>query len=144
MSTLAVHHSVVLCEGLLTPRQRLFCARIAAGASGAEAARQAGYSANAATQQASRLLNQAKVRQEVDRIVADQQRLQQAALDRMLSKVETVYSHAIRQRQCAAALKAIEMEAVLRQSGARSLPQAVSPADLQGEADAASDDDIQP
>ena len=90
------------------------------------------------------MLNQAKVRQEVDRIVADQQRLQQAALDRMLSKVETVYSHAIRQRQCAAALKAIEMEAVLRQSGARSLPEAVSPADLQDEAEAPRDDDIQP
>ena len=130
MSTPAVHHLVPARELDLTPRQRLFCARIAGGASGAEAARQAGYSHATAAQQASRMLRKPEVRAEVDRLLADQFHVQQAALDRMLSKVEEVYRHAVRQRQCAAALRAIEVEAALRQNGAKSLPADVSPVDL--------------
>ncbi len=126
-----VHRLITENTTDLTPRQRVFCARIVGGASGAEAARQAGYSAQVAAQQASRLLAQGKIRQEVARLNADAAAAGQAALDRMLSKVEQVYTHAIRQRQCAAALRAIEIEGALRQHGARSLPADVLPSDLE-------------
>jgi hypothetical protein len=115
----------------LTPRQRLFCARVAGGATGAEAARQAGYSTHSAAQQASRLLGQDMIRRKIASLNADAATARQAALDRMLNKVEQVYTHAIRQRQCAAALRAIEVEGVLRQNGARSLPIDLLPDDLE-------------
>ena len=130
MSDLAVHRLDQVPVAPLTPRQRLFCARIAGGASGTEAARQAGYAGSTAPQQASRLRRQPHVRQEIERLRQDAGQASQAALDRMLSKVERVFADAVRQHQCAAALHAVSMEAELRRDGARSLPDNVSPADL--------------
>jgi|GEM_PF-1621114 len=130
MSQPAVHRLAAAESGPLTPRQRLFCARIAGGSSGAEAARDAGYARRTAAQQASRLLRQHAIRAEVERLRADAGHLQRAALDRMLSKVERIYASAIRQHQCAAALRAVEMEGALRRLGAHSLPEGVSPADI--------------
>ena len=52
----------------LSPRQTIFCQRLVAGASGAEAARLVGYSAVAAAQQASRLLRNPKMLAELNRL----------------------------------------------------------------------------
>lgn len=106
----------------LNPRQELFCARIAGGASGAEAARAAGYSRESAAQQASRLLRQPAIRAEIARNQADDDLAQRAAMDRALAKAEEVYTYAIRERQCSAAVRAILLEAALRSGGAGKLP----------------------
>ncbi len=116
----------------LSGRRRLFCERIAAGASGAEAARAAGYAASNAAQQAWRLLQKPVVQAEVERLRESAELRSQAELDRLLAKVERVFSRAIRDGQCAAALRAVQLEFMLRGRGARSLPDDVSPADLAG------------
>lgn len=115
----------------LTGRRRFFCQRIAAGANGAEAARAAGFSAAAAAQQAYRLLRDPAVAAEIERLRQDMELRMQAELDRLLAKVEGVFAKAIRDGQCSPALRAIEMEALLRARGARSLPDGVLPADVE-------------
>ena len=127
----AVHHlNAALSGSRLSGRQRLFCNRIAGGASGAEAARQAGYSAAAASQQAWRLLQNPQVQAEIERVKAAPELRQQAELDRLLAKVEGVFAKAVRDGQCAPALRAVQMEARLRERGAQSLPEDVLPAEL--------------
>ncbi len=114
----------------LSGRQRLFCRRIAGGASGAEAARQAGYAASVAAQQAWRLLQNPNILGEIARVRAEPALRSQAELDRLLAKVEGVFAKAIRDGQCSPALRAVEMEALLRAKGALSLPDDIGPADL--------------
>ena len=114
----------------LSARQRMFCQRLAAGASGAEAARAAGYSPQAAAQQASRMLRNPRVLGEIERLVLSPQLREQAELDRLLSKVETIFSKALRDGQCSPALRAVELEAALRTRGAKTVPEGVSPADI--------------
>ena len=121
----------------LSGRRTLFCQRIAAGASGAEAARAAGYKASSATQQAWRLLREPAVLAEIERLRTSQALREQAELDRLLAKVEGVYSKAVRNGQCSPALRAVQLESSLRDRGARSLPDGVSPADVHGERPAA-------
>ena len=126
-----VHQLVNVQQSPLSPRQRLFCARIAGGASGAEAARQAGYSVATAAQQASRLLRQRQVQGEIERLAGDDSVAERAMLDRLLNKVQRVYDRALRDSRCSAALRAIEMEASLRSLGARTLPEGVTAAALE-------------
>ena len=114
----------------LTGRQLLFCNRIAGGASGAEAARQAGYSGAAAAQQAWRLLKNAEVQAEIERIRNAAALRAQAELDRLLSKVEGVFVRAYRDGQCSPALDAIRLEAILRSQGAQTLPDDVMPSEI--------------
>ena len=121
----------------LSGRQRLFCNRVAGGASGAEAARQAGYSATAAAQQAWRMLRSPEVQEEIQRIRTAPALREQAELDRLLTKVEGVFTKAIRDGQCSPALRAVRMEAQLRAQGAQTLPENVTPLEI---ADAMNED----
>lgn len=118
----------------LSGRQRLFCSRVAGGASGAEAARQAGYSVAVASQQAWRLLQNPRVKAEIERIRLEPELRAQAELDRLLAKVEGVFTKAVRDGQCAPALRAVQLEARLRARGAQTLPWDVTPVDLAEEA----------
>jgi hypothetical protein len=114
-------------------RRTVFSQRIAAGASGAEAARAAGYKPSSASQQAWRLLRDPAVQAEIERLRASDALRKQAELDRLLAKVEGLYLKAIRNGQCSSALRAVELELTLREHGARSLPDGVSPADIEAE-----------
>ena len=114
-------------------RRTVFSQRIAAGASGAEAARAAGYKASSATQQAWRLLREPAVQAEIERLRASDTLRKQAELDRLLAKVESLYTKAVHNGQCGSALRAVELELTLREHGARSLPDGVSPADIEAE-----------
>jgi phage terminase small subunit len=117
----------------LTARQHIFCRRLIAGASGAEAARQAGYSIAGAARQASRMLRNPAIAAEIERLRGDSTTRARAELDRLLSKVERVFAKALADNQCGAALRAIELEAMLRSRGARSLPEDVSPVDVEND-----------
>ena len=127
----------------LSGRQRLFYNRVAGGSSGAEAARQAVYSGASAPQQAWRLLQNPHVKMEIERVSRPPALRGQAELDRMLTKVESVYAKAIRDGQCAPALRAVEIEALLRQNGARTLPENVTPDELASAAGELSDTNMQ-
>ena len=117
----------------LNGRRIVFSQRIAAGASGAEAARAAGYKASSAHQQAWRLLREPAVQAEIERLRGSESLRRQAELDRLLAKVEGVFAKAVRNGQCNPALRAVELESVLRDRGARSLPDGVLPADVEGD-----------
>lgn len=66
---------------MLKPRQRRFCEEYLVDLNGAAAARRAGYSADAAKEQASRLLTDANVQAELDRLREERSKRTQITAD---------------------------------------------------------------
>lgn len=108
----------------LTARQEAFCRAFVGGAgSAAEAARQAGYAANTARAQASRLLHTPAVMDRVDALRADRERAQAALSARLMAEVEAVRARAVERGDDRMVLRSVDTQMRLaRQFGLPEVP----------------------
>ena len=90
----------------LNERQELFCRYYVRRPVGAEAVRSAGYEPLGAAVQACRLLDRRDVRARIAALRADVARQHCRDEDTILAKLESVYAHAIEDRQYHAAARA--------------------------------------
>ncbi|PPR20492.1 MAG: hypothetical protein CFH40_01906 [Alphaproteobacteria bacterium MarineAlpha10_Bin3] len=95
----------------LNERQELFCRYYVRRPVGAEAVRSAGYEPLGAAVQACRLLDRRDVRARIAALRADVARQHCRDEDTILAKLESVYAHAIEDRQYHAAARALTLQA---------------------------------
>ena len=97
----------------LTARQERFCRAFVELASGAYAARAAGYAPGSARHQGSRLLKDKDVRTRIADIQAETAEESCRETDVLLGKLETVYRRAMENHHFHAAARAVELQAKL-------------------------------
>jgi len=96
---------------MLTARQEAFCRALVSGAgSAAEAARQAGYSANTARAQASRLLDQPNVLMRLDDLRRDAEKARASVCARLWQRTERLADHAEREGKTGLAMRAVDVQ----------------------------------
>ncbi|WP_158045012.1 terminase small subunit [Skermanella pratensis] len=93
---------------VLTLRQEAFCAAMALGVGGAEAARRAGYSPNGAKQRAALLMRQPEIRVRIDQIRIAGSAHRQLHLDDAVAVVSEILDGALEGKSFGLALKAVE------------------------------------
>ncbi|WP_158045586.1 terminase small subunit [Skermanella pratensis] len=94
----------------LAIRQELFCEAIAAGASAAEAARQAGYSPKGAKQRGHFLLGKEEIRVRIDRLRADRRAFHKSRLDKAAEVMETIIADAVEAKKPGIAMRGVEFQ----------------------------------
>ncbi|WP_202679809.1 terminase small subunit [Skermanella mucosa] len=93
---------------VLTLRQEAFCAAMALGVGGAEAARRAGYSPNGAKQRATLLMRLPEIRVRIDQIRTASSAHRQLRLDDAVAVVSEILDGALEGKSFGLALKAVE------------------------------------
>jgi len=94
-------------------RYEEFCQNYLLDCNGARAARKAGFSAASARQQANRLLSRDDVRERVRFLRIEMARRNCMTSEILMAKLEMVFRQALEYRQCASAIRAIELQARL-------------------------------
>lgn len=98
---------------ILTERQEIFCRHVARGASGAAAARSAGYAPGNAAQQGSNLLQQPHVRARIEALRIRREGNRQAAIAEITDTLRLLMRRAIKAGDHRAAIRCLEVEARL-------------------------------
>ena len=93
----------------LTARHEAFCQAMAANVGGAEAARRAGYSPKGAKQRGSCLMARPEIRIRVDQLRAARSAGIEAELNDAAETVKAIIADAMEKKQCALALRAVEL-----------------------------------
>ena len=94
---------------VLPPRQEAFCQAMAANVGGAEAARRAGYSPNGAKQRGAHLMTMPEIRIRVDQLRAARSAGIEVELKEAAETVKAIIADAMEKKQCALALRAVEL-----------------------------------
>lgn len=97
----------------LTERQEIFCRHVARGASGAAAARAAGYAPGNAAQQGSNLLQQPHVRLRIEELRMRREGNRSAGVSELVDVLRLLMRRAIKAGDHRAAIRCIEVEARL-------------------------------
>lgn len=97
----------------LTDRQEIFCRHVARGASGAAAARAAGYAPGNAAQQGSSLLHQPHVRARIEELRMRREGNRSAGVSELVDVLRLLLRRAIKAGDHRAAIRCIEVEARL-------------------------------
>jgi len=97
----------------IDPRTSIFISEILTGASGAAAARTAGYSAKTAARQAHRLLNDDEIKAEIERGLAAVREGAEVSCESMIRQLDADRLFAIKTCNASAATRASELKAKL-------------------------------
>ncbi|QQP93626.1 terminase small subunit (plasmid) [Skermanella sp. TT6] len=93
----------------LTARHEAFCQAMAANVGGAEAARRAGYSPKGAKQRGAYLMARPEIRIRVDQLRAARSAGIEVELKEAAETVKAIIADAMEKKQCALALRAVEL-----------------------------------
>jgi phage terminase small subunit len=98
----------------LQSRQEAFCRAYAAGASGAAAARAAGYESSGAAKQAARLLKRGDVADRVAELRAEAAERRESTVEALLAKLEPVYTACLNGQDYEGVLQVVELQARIK------------------------------